>query len=198
MVIGKRGIRSHRSCGRRLPLRRPERADLGRTLARGGDRRCRVPAVAAEFSGTVARRLRLDGRSRPGRWLGTLTSMATSQDPRWWECHVSQLGTFDDRSAGLFNISLIIAGFFVTTFALYLDRDLTVLVKRGVLVRSWSPAVISRIFVVLGVMLAGVGGSSSSAAASSSRSSSASSAPWLREKKRPAESRAASFSAVVS
>ncbi|MCA1942409.1 MAG: DUF998 domain-containing protein [Yonghaparkia sp.] len=89
--------------------------------------------------------------------FGTLTAMATSSDPAWWEYHFSQLGTFGDRSSSLFNITLIIAGFFVTTFALYLQRDLQVLVDRRVLVNPKAPRFVSVTFVVMGVMLACVG-----------------------------------------
>lgn len=89
--------------------------------------------------------------------FGTLTAMATSSDPAWWEYHFSQLGTFGDRSSSLFNLTLIIAGFFVTTFALYLQRDLQVLVDRRVLVNPRAPRTVSVFFVVMGVMLACVG-----------------------------------------
>lgn len=87
----------------------------------------------------------------------TLASMATSQDPQWWEYHFSQLGIADDFSSSLFNLALIVAGAFVTTFALYVDRDLTTLVQEGVLVHSWAPRVVSIVFIVMGVMLACVG-----------------------------------------
>jgi hypothetical protein len=87
----------------------------------------------------------------------TLASMATAQDPQWWEYHFSQLGTADDFSSSLFNLALIVAGAFVTTFALYVDRDLTTLVRQGVLVNAWAPRYVSIVFVVMGVMLAGVG-----------------------------------------
>lgn len=63
----------------------------------------------------------------------TLTSMATASDPLWWEYHFSLLGTLGDASANLFNISLIIAGLLVTTFSLYLQRDIRALVDLGVL-----------------------------------------------------------------
>lgn len=89
--------------------------------------------------------------------FGTLTAMATSSDPAWWEYHFSQLGTFGDRSSSLFNLTLIIAGFFVTTFALYLQRDLQVLVDRRVLANPRAPRTVSVYFVVMGVMLACVG-----------------------------------------
>ncbi len=89
--------------------------------------------------------------------FGTITAMATASDPKWWEYHFSQLGTFGDRSSSLFNITLIIAGFFVTTFALYLQRDLQVLVDRGVLVKPRAARIVAIVFVVMGVMLAFVG-----------------------------------------
>jgi hypothetical protein len=87
----------------------------------------------------------------------TLGSMATAQDPQWWEYHFSQLGTADDFSSSLFNLALIIGGAFVTTFALYVDRDLTTLVRQGVLERASAPRVVSVVFIVMGVLLAGVG-----------------------------------------
>jgi hypothetical membrane protein len=86
-----------------------------------------------------------------------LLSMATAQDPQWWEYHFSQLGTAEDFSSSLFNLALIVAGVFVTTFALYVDRDLTTLVRQGVLEHAWAPRVVSIVFIVMGLMLAGVG-----------------------------------------
>ncbi|MDF1477771.1 DUF998 domain-containing protein [Leifsonia sp. H3M29-4] len=87
----------------------------------------------------------------------TLTSMATASDPKWWEYHFSLLGTLGDGSAGLFNIALIIAGLLVTTFSLYLQRDIHSLVELGVLRYRWSARAISTLFIVMGLMLAGVG-----------------------------------------
>jgi hypothetical membrane protein len=89
--------------------------------------------------------------------VSVLTSIATAQDPAWWEYHFSQLGTSEDFSSSMFNLALIVAGFFVTTFSLYLHRDLTALVDRGVLEHAWAPRFISIAFVVMGIMLAGVG-----------------------------------------
>ena len=86
-----------------------------------------------------------------------LASMATAQDPAWWEYHFSQLGTADDISSRLFNLAVIIGGAFVTTFAMYVHRDLTTLVGQGVLVRRSAPRFVSTVFVVMGVLLACVG-----------------------------------------
>lgn len=89
--------------------------------------------------------------------ITTLTSMATASDPLWWEYHFSQLGTLGDSSANLFNISLIVAGLLVTTFSLYLQRDIMALVDLGVLRHRWSARTMSTAFVVMGLMLSGVG-----------------------------------------
>jgi hypothetical membrane protein len=62
-----------------------------------------------------------------------------------------------DASANLFNISLIIAGLLVTTFSLYLQRDIRALVDLGVLKYRWSARSISVLFIIMGLMLAGVG-----------------------------------------
>lgn len=87
----------------------------------------------------------------------TLTSMATASDPEWWIYHFSQLGTFGDKSSAFFNYSLIIAGLLVTTFSLYLQRDIRALVDLGVLKNPSSARVISTLFIVMGIMLACVG-----------------------------------------
>jgi len=89
--------------------------------------------------------------------ITVLTSMATASDPEWWVYHFSKLGMLGDGSASLFNISLIIAGLLVTTFSLYLQRDIRALVDAGVLRYRWSARTISLLFIVMGFMLAGVG-----------------------------------------
>jgi len=89
--------------------------------------------------------------------ITVLTSMATSQDPRWWEIHFSQLGTANDFSSAMFNIALVVAGTFVITFAMYVFRDLSALVRQGVLAHAWTPRLVSVVFVVMGVLLACVG-----------------------------------------
>ncbi|TDE92580.1 hypothetical protein EXU48_13625 [Occultella glacieicola] len=89
--------------------------------------------------------------------IGTFTSMATAQDPRWWEYHFSQLGSFGDGSSGLFNMTLAIAGLLVTSFALSLHRNLQALHRAGVLVYDFAPRVVAAAFVVMGLMLSCVG-----------------------------------------
>jgi hypothetical membrane protein len=89
--------------------------------------------------------------------LGTFASMSISTDPHWWRYHFSHLGTFGDRGSGLFNVTLIVAGVLVTTFALYVDRDLRLLHERGTIRYRWSASAVSTLFVLLGIALAGIG-----------------------------------------
>lgn len=89
--------------------------------------------------------------------LGTFASMSISTDPHWWRYHFSHLGTFGDRGSSLFNVTLIVAGVLVTTFALYVDRDLRLLHERGVIRSRRSASAVSTLFVLLGIALAGIG-----------------------------------------
>ncbi|OJX63452.1 MAG: hypothetical protein BGO95_00760 [Micrococcales bacterium 73-13] len=89
--------------------------------------------------------------------LGTLTAMATSPDPDWWRFHFSELGTFAAFSSVVFNGTLIAAGLLVTTFAAYVQSDLSALVTTGRLTSRRSRSVVPALLVVMGVMLACVG-----------------------------------------
>ena len=89
--------------------------------------------------------------------IGALTSALTTSDPDWWKVHFSQLGTYDDVSAWMFNATLVVAGLLVTTFAVYISHDMNVLVNEGRLSDKASPRMVSGLFVIMGVMLAGVG-----------------------------------------
>lgn len=89
--------------------------------------------------------------------IGTLTAMVTTTDPDWWKIHFSHLGTFWSISSLMFNGTLIAGGLLVTAFAVSLAHDMQVLADTGALTRQNSPRVISTMFVIMGVMLAGVG-----------------------------------------
>lgn len=89
--------------------------------------------------------------------IGTLTAMVTSPDPTWWKFHFSQLGTFDSLSSWVFNGTLIAGGLLVTTFAVYIDNEVTVLVAGGVVGNPRAPRVVSTLFVIMGIMLSCVG-----------------------------------------
>ncbi|MGC4176048.1 DUF998 domain-containing protein [Demequina sp.] len=89
--------------------------------------------------------------------VGCLTAAVTTSDPLWWRVHFSQLGTFGDISSWMFNATLVAAGLLVTTFAVYLAHDIRELVAAGKLANASAPQWAARLFVILGVMLAGVG-----------------------------------------
>lgn len=89
--------------------------------------------------------------------IGTLTAMVTTPDPNWWTYHFSQLGTYDELSSWVFNGTLICAGLLVTTFAVYVARDLRVLSAQRGEENAPRVRIVPTLFVVMGVMLACVG-----------------------------------------
>lgn len=89
--------------------------------------------------------------------VGCLTAAVTTSDPLWWREHFSQLGTYGDISSWMFNATLVAGGLLVTTFAVYISHDMRALVATGRLEDESSPRMVSTMFVVMGVMLAGVG-----------------------------------------
>lgn len=89
--------------------------------------------------------------------VGTITAMVTSPDPKWWEYHFSQLGTFWHLSSIVFNGTLIAAGLLVTSFTLSLAQDMDALIAEGRLRNASSQRFATTLFAIMGVMLAGVG-----------------------------------------
>lgn len=65
-------------------------------------------------------------------FIGTLASMLSSPDARWWELHFSQLGNQQGESAAAFNSSLILAGLVIIAIADYAAHD----VGRGLRTRG--------------------------------------------------------------
>ncbi|CAN7157759.1 hypothetical protein LJR045_000161 [Microbacterium sp. LjRoot45] len=86
--------------------------------------------------------------------IGSLAAMVTTSDPQWWELHFSQLGTFGDLSSFLFNGTLVAGGLLVTTFTLFVDRDLRAVGDGGSVPARRA---VTTALVVMGVMLACVG-----------------------------------------
>ncbi len=81
--------------------------------------------------------------------IGTVFSMLTAADPRWWERHFSDLGT-----GWAFNLTAIVAGLLVATIGAYIGRDLHRWLGDGALRRI---AAVVALFAATGVALAGVG-----------------------------------------
>ncbi|WP_341995742.1 DUF998 domain-containing protein [Microbacterium sp. LWH7-1.2] len=82
--------------------------------------------------------------------FGVLASMLTASDPDWWKDNLSALGMSSNVSAFAFNITIIVAGFLVTTLARYSTRGIP----------TANPKGIGRVrvtLVVLGVFLGMVG-----------------------------------------
>ena len=82
--------------------------------------------------------------------FGVLASMLTASDPNWWKDNLSALGMSSNVSAFAFNITIIVAGFLVTTLARYSTRGIP----------TANPHGIGRVrvtLIVLGVFLGMVG-----------------------------------------
>ncbi len=82
--------------------------------------------------------------------LGVLSSMLAASDPDWWKDNLSALGMTTNVSALRFNLTLIVAGFLVTTLARYATRGIP----------TTNPVGIGRVrvcLIVVGVFLALVG-----------------------------------------
>ncbi|KQP74258.1 hypothetical protein ASF40_02675 [Microbacterium sp. Leaf288] len=82
--------------------------------------------------------------------FGVLASMLTASDPDWWKDNLSALGMSSNVSAFAFNITIIVAGFLVTTLARYSTRGIP----------TENPKGIGRVrvtLIVLGVFLGLVG-----------------------------------------
>ncbi|WP_426322591.1 DUF998 domain-containing protein [Microbacterium sp. E-13] len=82
--------------------------------------------------------------------FGVLASMLTASDPDWWKDNLSALGMSSNVSAFAFNITIIVAGFLVTTLARYSTRGIP----------TTNPKGVGRVrvsLIVVGVFLAMVG-----------------------------------------
>ncbi|MFV0374008.1 DUF998 domain-containing protein [Microbacterium sp.] len=81
---------------------------------------------------------------------GVLAATLTSSDPHWWTMNLSALGMTDDLSARTFNLTVIVAGFLVTTLARHSTASLPSAKPNGV---RWLRVCL----VVLGICLMIVG-----------------------------------------
>ena len=81
--------------------------------------------------------------------------MLTATDPQWWTMNLSALGMNDSFSSTAFNVTLILAGFIVTTLANFVTGDLQDRAQTtGEVTRT---RLLTAALVVLGLALAGVG-----------------------------------------
>jgi hypothetical membrane protein len=82
--------------------------------------------------------------------FGVLASMLTASDPDWWKDNLSALGMSSNVSAFAFNITIIVAGFLVTTLARYSTRGIPTTHPKGI-------ARVRLTLIVVGVFLGMVG-----------------------------------------
>jgi len=82
--------------------------------------------------------------------FGVLASMLSASDPDWWKDNLSALGMSSNVSSSIFNLTIVIAGFLVTTLARYATRGIPTSDPRGV-VR------VRVCLIIVGIFLACVG-----------------------------------------
>ena len=82
--------------------------------------------------------------------FGVLASMLTASDPNWWKDNLSALGMSSNVSAFAFNITIIVAGFLVTTLARYSTRGIPTTHPKGI-------ARVRLTLIIVGVFLGMVG-----------------------------------------
>ncbi|MGG7462811.1 hypothetical protein [Plantibacter sp. YIM 135347] len=116
-----------------------------------------VAAYAMYLSAVHLNAQRLSGLLAVFVLAGVMVSMVTSQDPEWWKLHFSELGAGVGLSRYSFNLTLIVAGFVMSTLGLYIAADL----RRWERTAEPSPTrnvrVVQVAFVVIGLALAGIG-----------------------------------------
>lgn len=88
---------------------------------------------------------------------GIVVAMLTTSEAEWWQLHFSELGTGDDFSSSVFNITFIVGGFLFASLASQIHSEL----------RKWDVAslpstrrnttYVAWLFVGIGICLAGVG-----------------------------------------
>jgi len=82
--------------------------------------------------------------------FGVLASMLNASDPDWWKDNLSALGMSSNVSAWVFNLTIAVAGFLVTTLARYATRGIPTANPKGV-------GRVRVCLIIVGIFLACVG-----------------------------------------
>lgn len=88
---------------------------------------------------------------------GTLTSMITAGDPKWWEIHLSSLGANGGVSMYAFNGTLIIGGIVIAGIADQIAKDFVALQNASSKYKAVKTEIIRWTLILVGLFLAGVG-----------------------------------------
>jgi hypothetical membrane protein len=88
---------------------------------------------------------------------GVYASMATAQNPYWWQINFSSLGTTTSISSLTFNVTLILSGLLLLCLTDHLLADLAVIIKGEKSSANIRIQTIKFLFVFISLSLAGVG-----------------------------------------
>lgn len=88
---------------------------------------------------------------------GVFASMATAQNPYWWQINFSSLGTTGNVSAYAFNITLVLSGLLLLCLTDYLLSDLQLIVHGTKAAVAYRTEAVKVMFIFISLCLAGVG-----------------------------------------
>lgn len=88
---------------------------------------------------------------------GVFTSMATAQNPYWWQINFSSLGTTGTVSAYAFNVTLVLSGLLLLCLTDHLLNDLHVIIRGKKRATAAKTQIIKLLFIFISLCLAGVG-----------------------------------------
>lgn len=88
---------------------------------------------------------------------GVFISMATSQNPYWWQVNFSSLGTTGSASALAFNITLILSGLLLLCLTDYLLNNLEIIMQGNKSGAKFRTNAIRYLFIFISLCLMGVG-----------------------------------------
>lgn len=88
---------------------------------------------------------------------GVFASMATAQNPLWWQVNFSSLGTTSTLSSFTFNVTLVLSGLLLLCLTDHLLADLQIIIKGKKQATEIRIHILKALFIFISLCLAGVG-----------------------------------------
>jgi hypothetical membrane protein len=88
---------------------------------------------------------------------GVFASMATAQNPLWWQINFSSLGTSGTLSSATFNVTLVLSGLLLLCLTDHLLADLQTIIRGAKNAANMKIKILKFLFIFISLCLAGVG-----------------------------------------
>lgn len=88
---------------------------------------------------------------------GVLMSMITAPDRNWWRSNFSELGTYNNLTSDVFNLTLILTGLAIIVLTDYVFRDLKVILKDKKIFGIPNIVILKTFFVVMAFFFSAMG-----------------------------------------